>query len=197
MASRALDDLRNEHQRMTKLLELLQHQVELVAEDREPDDALLLEIAEYFGTVPDLFHHPKEDLILRLLASVNPEAAETLKQLEVEHEEGGREFKRFTRAMVRLLLEPQSDRDRFLSAALAFMESERRHIAWEEKNFFEVAEAMLLPDHWGEIDVRLQCLIDPLRKRELQGRFERVERALAAWRSPDATGSAVRLGNAR
>jgi hemerythrin-like domain-containing protein len=131
---------------------------------------------------PDLFHHPKEDLILRRFAAVHPGAAETIKTLEGEHEEGGRELKRFMRAVVNLVLDPEADQDRVLSAALAFIENERRHMTWEEKSFFEVAERALSSRDWEEIDARLRAFINPLCQREARTRYERIDHAYEAWR---------------
>ena len=51
MGPQALDDLRAEHCFMSKLLDMLQTQVRLVAEDKSPDSELLLEIAQYFTAV--------------------------------------------------------------------------------------------------------------------------------------------------
>jgi len=181
MGSQALDDLQAEHRFMVKLLDMLQEQVKLVAKDRRPDAELLLEIAQYFTSFPDLFHHPKEDLILRRLAALHPGTAGTIQTLESEHEEGRRELKRFVRAVVKLVLDPESDQDRFLSAALAFMENERRHMAWEEKSFFEAAASIMSPQDWEEIDGRLRAFIKPLCQREAQIRYERVEHAYEAW----------------
>jgi hemerythrin-like domain-containing protein len=183
--SQALEDLRAEHRDMLALLDMLQKQVEIVAQDHRPDGAVLLEIAEYFASVPDLFHHPKEDLILRRLAALDQEASKLLRHLEVEHEDGGRELKRFLRAVVRLLMEPDVDPERFLSAALAFMDIERRHIAWEEASFFPVVEAAFGSEDWTEIDSGLQSFIDPLHRKELPSRFPRLQQVVDAWRSPE------------
>jgi len=184
MGSQALDDLRAEHRFMGKLLDLLQEQVRLIGEDKRPNEELLLEIAQYFISFPDLFHHPKEDLIFHRLAALHPGAAGTIQALEAEHEDTGRELKRLVRAVVKLVLDPEADQDRFLSAALAFMETERRHMAWEEKSFFEVAEKRMSPQEWEGIDRQLRGFIKPLCQREAQARYERVERALRAWQCP-------------
>jgi len=96
---------------MSKLLDMLQTQVRLVAEDKSPDRELLLEIAQYFTGFPDLSHHPKEDLIFNRLTMLHPEAIETVQALARDHEEGDRELKRFVRAVIRLILDPDADQD--------------------------------------------------------------------------------------
>jgi hemerythrin-like domain-containing protein len=104
----------------------------------------------------------------------------------------GRELKRFIRAVVKLTLDPEGDQDRFLSAALAFMDSERQHMAWEENSFFKVAENALSLRDWDAIDQTLQTFIKPICQREAQSRYERIERAYrASQRVLVADGQAV------
>jgi hemerythrin-like domain-containing protein len=186
MVSRILEDLRSEHRTMRKLLDLLQRQVELVADDRQPDGELLLEIAEYFRSYPDLFHHPKEELILRRAAERDAAAAEELAKLEADHEDGTRELNRFSRAVVRLLMDPADGTDRFLSAALGFLDSERRHLAWEDQRFFGLVEQCLDDSDWSEIETSLTSFADPLCERDAHARYGRIDRALDRWRSRPA-----------
>ncbi len=183
METCVLENLRSEHRAMRKLLELLQHQIELVADDRQPNGEMLLEIAEYFRSYPDLFHHPKEELILRRVVRRRPETAGDLSKLEADHEACSRELNRFSRAVVRLLLDPKDGSDRFLSAALAFLDSERRHLSWEEQRFFSLAEEHLTREDWAEIAASLASFADPRFEREAQARYGRIDRSLGCWRS--------------
>jgi hemerythrin-like domain-containing protein len=191
VGSRVLEDLRVEHRAMGKLLELLEHQLDLVAQDRRPDDELLLQIAEYFASVPDIYHHPKEDVVLRRLAARNPGFAEIAGLLEAEHEAGDREVQRFLHAVVRLVLEPELGAERFLDAGRAMVDNERRHMAWEEKSFFQLAERVLAAEDWSDIESRLSHFIDPLERRVGHQRFSRLDRALANWRGPRWSGSSA------
>lgn len=183
MFSRILEDLHAEHRTMRKLLELLQHQVELVAEERRPDGVLLLEIAEHFRGFCELFHHPKEELILHRVVANNADAATDLATLESDHEACSRELERFSRAVVRLLIEPNAGVDRFLSAALGFLEMQRRHLAWEEQNFFSLAERSLSQDDWKTLESSLSCFASTLLERRDQASFGRIDRALGHWRN--------------
>ena len=81
---RVVEDLRAEHRSMGKLLELLEHQLELVAQDRGADSELVLQIAQYFASIPDLYHYPKEDVVLRRLAARHPEQTAPLSLLEAD-----------------------------------------------------------------------------------------------------------------
>jgi len=186
MVSRILEELRAEHRTMRKLLEMLQRQIELVADDRQPNGELLLEITEYFRSYPELFHHPKEELILRRVAARNPDGADALAALEEAQEISSRELGRFSRAVVRLLIEPRDAEDRFLSAALAFVESERRQLAWEDQQLFSLAEQSLNDNDWSQIEASLTSLADPVIQREAEVRFGGIGRAIDSWRGSAA-----------
>lgn len=80
-----LDIIRDEHHSMSRLLALLEDQVELFENGSVPDYDLMREIIEYFLTFPDLFHHPKENLILAQLRQRAPDLALKVGDLEAEH----------------------------------------------------------------------------------------------------------------
>ncbi len=183
MVPRVLEGLRSEHRTMRKLLEMLQRQIELVADDRQPNGELLLEIVEYFRSYPELFHNPKEELVLRQVIARHPAAADLLSQLEVAQERSNHELGRFSRAVVRLLIEPEDAQDRFLSAALAFLESERQLIAWEDERLFSLAEQRLNENDWADIELSLSGLDGPIRETADRPRLGQIGRAVDTWRS--------------
>jgi len=186
MAPYPIEVLRQEHRKMARLLDMLERQLDLLANDRLPDYELLTEIADFLRTFPDLYHHPKEDLIVRTVAGRSREAGAELRLLEAEHEEGSRELVRFSRALIDMLMEPESRRERFIKVASAFLNHERRHMAWEEAHFFELAETHLTDQDWAMIGAKFRRLVDPCFERESQFRFERVCREIGPWRGTDA-----------
>lgn len=182
MAPHPIEVLRVEHRKIARLLDLLERQLTLLENERLPDYELLTEIADFLRTFPDLYHHPKEDLIVRAIAARDREAGMELRLLEAEHEEGSRDLQRFSRALIDMLMEPETRRERFLDVAKAFLAHERRHMAWEEGRFFDLAEAHLTNADWAEIETKFERLSDPCFERESQFRFDRVCREIGAWR---------------
>lgn len=167
---------------MAKLLDLLERQTDLLEQRREPDCELLTEIADYFRSFPDLYHHPKEELIIDYLEARKAPHVEELFHLRAEHEEGSQELSRLSRALVGLLMEPEKGRAAFLATARTFLSDERRHMAWEEERFFEIAEVGLGPGDWSEIETKIGRLRYPVFEREAMSRFGAVGRELARWR---------------
>jgi hemerythrin-like domain-containing protein len=157
-----LDTIRDEHLSMARLLDLLEQQIELF-EDGQPADYLLMnEIIEYFLTFPDLFHHPKENLILAKLRQRNPELARNVSDLDAQHSDISAELHRFAHVLANLLLEVEMPRDSFAKLARAFIERERKHMSEEEAVFFPAARAALTEEDWDGIAAMSQAARDPL-----------------------------------
>ena len=186
MVPQALVTLRQEHRQMTKLLELLARQIALVAEGREADTVLLFEIADYFRSYPDLYHHPKEDLIADKLRVRIAGAAEALERLGAEHEGGSQALIRFCHALVDFSMNPTTTRAPFLAASRNFLDGERLHMAWEEERFFPTAEAALHDEDWIEIDSCLARLKIPDFQNDARARFARLGAELKRWRGSTA-----------
>ena len=157
-----LDTIREEHLSMARLLDLLEQQIELF-EDGQPADYLLMnEIIEYFLTFPDLFHHPKENLILDRLRRRAPDLARKVGDLDGQHSDISDELHRFARVLANLLLEVEMPRDSFVKLARGFIERERKHMSQEEAVFFPAARAGLTEEDWDDIAATSQAARDPL-----------------------------------
>jgi hemerythrin-like domain-containing protein len=171
--SRAIDTIRSEHHNMTRLLDILDHQINLFERAIQPDYDLIKEIIDYFLTFPDLYHHPKEDLIFRRIKKRAPEIAENLFDLEQEHGRVSERLHAFTRAVVNVMLEVEVPRDQFVAVAREFIEGERKHMSEEEGHFFKLAEETLDETDWDAIDRAIEQFTDPLQKAD-KPRFRNV-----------------------
>lgn len=183
--SKTLDILRREHRTMSWLLDLLERQIDLLEKTGLPDFDLLVEITDYFRSFPDLYHHPKEDLVLRKIADRDKEAFERLAQLETEHDELSEELRKFSRALINLLLDPQKSRNCYVKSARDFLADERKHMEMEEKYFFPAAEKSLDEDDWSEIDQQVTKFSDPLFEKEAHYRFVQLRSNLSKWRQAE------------
>lgn len=182
MAGHALDILHQEHRCITRMLDLFERQVVLLEQGREADIDVLKEIVDFFRTFPDVYHHPKEDLVVGCIARRDPLAAEPLASLADEHEAGSSDLLDLTRALVRMLLSPESETPAFVGHARHFLESERRHMAWEDGHFFDIAAATLTADDWADIDRRFARLGTPRFEHAARDRIEHVGECPPRWR---------------
>ena len=67
--------LREEHRNIARLLNALEHQIEIFARAGAPDYDVIRGIAEYFLDYPDRCHHPKEDVVFDRLCARFPRDA--------------------------------------------------------------------------------------------------------------------------
>jgi len=172
---------------MARILDLLEGQTDRMRQGLEPNYELLIEIAEYFRSFPDLYHHPKEELIIDYLLIRQAPGAAELQRLTLEHEEGSNELSRFCRTLIYLLMEPERGRADFLEASQVFLEQERRHVTWEDERFFEIAEAGLAKADWTEIEVKIARLRYAVFEREALSRFTLLGKALERSHKQPAT----------
>jgi hemerythrin-like domain-containing protein len=160
-----LDMIRDEHRSMSRLLERLEQQIELFETGLPADYLLMNEIIEYFLTYPDLFHHPKENLILAKLRQRAPDLARRVGDLDADHATISQELHRFAHVLANLLLEVEMPRDHFAKLARAFIERERQHMSEEESVFLPAALAGLTKEDWKDIAAQTRAARDPLRER--------------------------------
>ncbi len=160
--TQAIDVIRSEHRNMTRLLNLLDHQIDLFENAIQPDYELIKEIIDYFLTFPDLYHHPKEDLIYRRIKRRVPEISGDLFDLEEEHERVSERLHDFTRAVVNVMLEMEVPRESFVAVARSFIDGERKHMAEEESHFFKLARDTLTDEDWADINRAFGKFTDPL-----------------------------------
>jgi len=157
-----LDMIRQEHQSISRMLNMLEHQIERFERGERFDYDLVKEVLDYFVTFADLCHHPKENLIIAKLRQRAPELAREIGDLDEEHERISKELHDFAHAIMNVLLDVEMPRDRFVRIAHDFIAQERKHMAEEEARFLPVAEAQLTDKDWAEISAKIGKFLDPL-----------------------------------
>lgn len=178
----ALEALHAEHRTIARMLDLFDRQLDLLSNGRQSDVDVLKEIIDYFRTYPDLYHHPKEELILRSIARRDPSARGLLTEMANEHEAGSADLVTLSRALVAMLMEPETETHRFLDEARAFISHERQHMAWEDGNFFDLAVATLTDADWADIDARIAALGEPRFERTARDQFQHLGEGARRWR---------------
>lgn len=147
--------LRREHLDMAVLLDLMDRQIAQFQRGAAPDFDLVRGIIGYFLTYPDLYHHPKEDLIAERLRQRSPEQSATLDALMNGHQDLAYLTRRFATAAVEQMVRPGGEpREWFSGLARDFVDSNRRHMAIEEEHFFPLALQVLDDEDWAELETR-------------------------------------------
>ena len=176
-----LDELRAEHRNTARLLNALEHQIEITAQAGQPDYELILSIADYFCDYPDRCHHPKETAIFEQLRVEYPQEAEAVGDLGHEHVDTHERVHQFRQLIRGLLKEAIVPRSNVVDAARDFIEAERRHMHMEEERFFPVAEKCLRSEDWLRIHHDLTKDRDPAIFDQIEDEFGELRERLLEW----------------
>lgn len=169
-----LDQFRDEHVNMARLLDLLAREVDVFFAGQEPDWATVEGVLEYNLSYPDVFHHPKEELVLEKLKQRDPDAAKIVGALDAEHESLAAEARRFHAAVRSVMDDPALPRGWFAGLANDYIDHLRRHMQMEEVILFPIAKQSLRAEDWADVEARLKRSRDPLFEDGGEERFNKL-----------------------
>jgi len=176
-----LDRLHEDHENMSRLLEVLESQVELLRRiDPEVDHGLIRDIARYFTIFPDAVHHPLEEDLFALLRGKRPDLAGQLAALQREHIELAAIGREFHELMLTVCSGQPVRRDRVLAQAEQFLGRQRRHMHEEGHRVFRIAGEVLTEADFEALERRRGSGADPLFGEQLREDFVRLREAILA-----------------
>ncbi len=182
---KVIDSIRREHRTIEEVLDVLEVQIDLFEKAEPTNYDLIREIIDYFRTFPDLYHHPKEDLIFQRLRARDEEAVRSFGNLEALHDEISERLGDFSRAVAKVMMEAEMPRDTLVLLAREFISNERNHMKAEEQDFLPVAAKVLEDKDWKEIDRIVAKFNDPLLNPVTNDRFALLREHVTAW-TPEA-----------
>jgi branched-chain amino acid transport system ATP-binding protein len=160
----AIRIIRAEHRSLAAVLDgmiYLVHQIR----DRgaEPDFNLLGAMIYYFDTVPERFHHPKEDeYLFHRLRLRHPDAVPLLERLKSEHRAGAEKIRTLALALTRYQQGGAAEFSNFMAAVEAYATFQWKHMGTEEKEVLPLAEKHLTAPDWKVIDAAFLGHTDPM-----------------------------------
>jgi hemerythrin-like domain-containing protein len=171
-----IEDLRQEHRNIEKLLRVLERELSVFDRGDRPDYEVVLAVIDYFKDYPDACHHPKEDIIVKKFRARDPVAAATVGDLETEHREGARRLRRVAQAVERVLSDQDLLRQTISEIIRDFINHERLHMAWEERVVFPAMGNTLSPEDWADIALQLAGRYGPLSQLDFEEKFSTLRR---------------------
>jgi hemerythrin-like domain-containing protein len=179
--SEILAALHRDHRNLGQLLAAMERQLTRFDRGEAPDYDILQGVLDYCLTYPDLYHHPKEDLVYDRLRHRNPAAIEAIGDLQAEHRTLAETTRRFGAALRSILQEAEFPRESFDRIARTFLEAYRRHMAMEEGTFFPAARAHLTAADWTAIDAEMKAQKDPVFGGTSEARYAALRADILAW----------------
>lgn len=138
-----LKELREDHQNMALLVELLERESSRIHDGNQPDFELLHDIMNYMTVYADVVHHPKEDLIYDKLHSERKDLAEDLERVTIDHRVIADLSQTLRRDIEAIMAGVAVTRDRVIADTFAYVEQLRHHMGWEEEHLFKRADELV------------------------------------------------------
>ncbi len=169
-----IERLSREHRNIETLLAVLERELEVFDRGERPDYGVIRAIISYFQLYPELYHHPQEDLVFAKLRLRDPAAAAKAGHLALEHQKGAERLRRVAQAVDGVLADREILRQDVDCIVRDFIESERRHIMMEDRDFFPAALKALQPQDWKEIASASTSQEDPLFSEAVEETFDEL-----------------------
>jgi hemerythrin-like domain-containing protein len=167
-----MDLLDREHRNIERLLDVLEHELEIFDRGDRPDYEVIRAIIAYFEVYTEIYHHPQEDLVFARLKIRDPDAATKVGDLGREHRNGTERLRRVAQAIDIVLADQEVLRGDVDAIVRDFLRHERGHILMEDRVFFPAARKVLLPEDWADIAVARSPRRDPLFSDVIEARFD-------------------------
>ena len=166
-------ELNRDHVHIAKLMDILEAQLHKIEDIEKPDYVLMLDIMHYMTHYPDMFHHPKEDLVFAKMLERDTAQREAIDHLEQEHKliyDKGlalREMLESTSSEMAMI-----PRNTVAELGLGYVQLLRSHMSLEESQVFRAAAELLSDADSEEIEKRLESPGDPLFGATVAGVYE-------------------------
>ena len=147
---RIIETLREDHRNIEELLLVLEQELSVFDRNERPDYEIMQAVITYFEDYPDCCHHPKEDMIFEKLKARDPVAAESVGDLEAEHQNERKRLRRVADTIRSILTNHEILRQSFDHVMHDFIERERKHMEMEERFLFSAAANALRAEDWQE-----------------------------------------------
>jgi len=165
------------------LVKALEWQINEFKKGKTPDYDIIRGVMNYFLSFPDLYHHPKEDLVYELLDQRDHAAAESIGDLRRQHEELAARSRELSVGINAVLEEAQVPRESLVRWARDFIELQVTHMQMEEEVFFPLALKTLTDDDWRSLEARMTDQEDPLFGEGVGGNFDTLREKILAWQA--------------
>jgi len=153
----------DEHKYIARLLKLLQDQIATIEQDGEVDYDTIIGVMRYMVNIPDVFHHPKEDLIFERMSKSDEELAETIQQLQDGHRAIGASGRDLLEKATAAAASGKRGHLQDLGNELRhYVNGLYDHMETEENRVIIPAVAQLSSADWREIDRLIKPVLDPV-----------------------------------
>lgn len=169
--TQAIKQLSDEHGRIRGMLSCFEAQLDRFERAERPDYEILEGSIAYCQEYLDRWHHPREDAALDVLRRRAPTEAQACDDLEDQHRRLARTMSEVVKLFEAVEQDMEYPRARLVEMGRILVDDYRRHLDWEEINFFPALVDHLLPEDWREIAPPFADAADPLTLSPIDQRY--------------------------
>ena len=148
----ALHIIGEEHQSLAAILHAVRYMLKQVqAGQLQPDLKLFQAMIHYLDAYAEKRHHPKEDIVFKVLSERTEEGAEALARLAVQHDAAPRRIEVLQRALDAYMADP-STLAHFARAFENYAEFYRGHMVLEEEVALPLLRKHLTAEDWEKVN---------------------------------------------
>jgi len=173
-----LVNLHAEHVNIMRILDYLEEQVQLLEKGENPEWDLMYDVMHYMTNYPDLYHHPKEDMIFDRLRSRTAEFDGHVGQLLQEHGDIYSLGKHFRDAIQEVDGGIPITCEEFARIARDYIKCQKDHLELEELVLFPLAQQYLEDSDWAAVEKAIRKQPDPLFGHMIQEEYKLIRSAL-------------------
>ncbi len=173
---KVLRELRSDHANASRLLGVLAEGVSAAGTGVSPDYVLLLDIMSYMTHYPDLFHHPREELVFRKMVERDPQVRGLLKEVRSEHKVLAEKGTKLLQTLRNIINGFELRPDALLARTEDYIITLNEHMRLEEEKIFPRAKELLSADDWADLEGQLSAREDPLFGRTLKKEYRNLYR---------------------
>lgn len=182
-----IGELHQDHVNLSKLLKLLERNLEEVGAGSAPNFLLVSEIAAYIEDYVKRHHHPREDRLFAYFRGRDAELDRVMARCEQEHLGLEREGRSLVEIMAGAMHDALVPIGELVARAGDFVRDEKAHLDFEERQVFPGVSAIANADDWARLEETLGTPVnDPVFGRRETDRYAALHQELLSSRGDDA-----------
>lgn len=157
-----VDRLATDHRNMFALLEVLEGEISQYEGDTSASLSIASDIMYYMTRYPDLFHHPREELLFERLAATDPPVRRLINELNYEHRVLAESAADLHELICRLVTENGNEQNLLAAKTRGYANMLRDHMRKEESGVLPLARVLLDDADCMVLGHELSLPADPL-----------------------------------
>lgn len=169
-----IESLHEDHRNLSKLLRLLETSLLALQSNHDPDYSLMVDIIEYICSYPDVFHHPREDLLYQRAMERDSSIRGEIEPVLQQHTALNKSTHSLLDSLNAVLNDTLVNKAQLKADLHDFIDFQREHILLEESKIFPHIERLLTSDDIKWLDEQHPPAADPLFGEQVEKRFQQL-----------------------